>query len=84
MAVTSDIVESWKRPRAVFRRHLARGRSEAFAFSLLFVFLLIALIAQYPMAARKAFEMPEVPISAQILLPTTPTLPTPSVLATTR
>ncbi|MFZ0099367.1 MAG: YIP1 family protein [Gemmobacter sp.] len=66
MAVTSDIVESWKSPRAVFRRHLARGRSEAFAFSLLFVFLLIALIAQYPMAARKAFETPEAPISAQM------------------
>ena len=52
MAVTSDIVESWRRPRVVLRRHLARGKSEAFAFSLLFVFLLMAFIAQYPGAAR--------------------------------
>ena len=66
MAVTSDIVESWRRPGAVFRRHLARGRSEAFAFSLLFVFLLIALIARYPAAARVSALNPDIPIAPQM------------------
>lgn len=67
MAVTSDIVESWRRPRQVLRRHLGRGRSEAFAFSLLFVFLLIAFIAQYPGAARVTALNPEVPMAPQLL-----------------
>jgi len=67
MAVTSDIVESWRRPRTVLRRHLERGVSEPFAFSLLFVFLLIAFIAQYPVAARETAMNPDKPLSAQLL-----------------
>ncbi|WP_054303651.1 YIP1 family protein [Gemmobacter sp. LW-1] len=67
MAVTSDIVESWRRPRTVLRRHLERGVSEPFAFSLLFVFLLIAFIAQYPVAARETVMNPDKPLSAQLL-----------------
>lgn len=67
MAVTADIVESWRRPRAVFRRHLARGQSEAFAFSLLFVFLLMALVARYPAAARVNALDPMIPVPPQIL-----------------
>lgn len=59
MAVTSDIVESWPRPRVVLRRHLNRGVSEAFAFSLLFVFLLLAFVAQWPPTAREAFAAGE-------------------------
>ncbi|MCF8486220.1 MAG: YIP1 family protein [Rhodobacteraceae bacterium] len=59
MAVTSDIIESWWQPRAVLRRHLGRGQSEAFAFSLLFVFLLMAFVAQWPVAAREAFAAGE-------------------------
>lgn len=67
MSVTSDIIESWRRPRKVVRRHLARGRSEAFAFSLLFVGLLIAFIAQYPSVVQVVQQNPEVPLSAQLL-----------------
>ncbi len=67
MAVTSDIVESWRRPRSVLRRHIARGKSEAFAFTLLLVFLLIALIAQYPGAARVSALNPATPLSPQLL-----------------
>lgn len=52
MALTSDIVESWRRPRAVIRRHLNRGRSEVFAFSLLLSFLILAVIAVLPFLAR--------------------------------
>lgn len=67
MAVTSDIVESWRRPRAVVRRHLSRGRSEPFAFSLLVVFLIVAFISFWPRAARVAHETPDTPIEAQLL-----------------
>lgn len=55
MAVTSDILSAWRAPRASIRRHLARGVSEPFAFSLLVVFLVLALVGQWPVAAREAF-----------------------------
>lgn len=59
MAVTTDIVQGWLRPRLVLRRHLARGTSEAFAFSLVFVFLLLAFVAQWPPTARASFDAGE-------------------------
>ena len=55
MTVTTDLVATWRRPRAVLRQHLARGRSEAFAFTFLLVFLIHAFIAQWPVAAREAY-----------------------------
>ena len=55
MAVTADIISSWRHPRAGVRRHLARGMSEPFAFSLLVAFLIIAFIGQWPVASRDAF-----------------------------
>lgn len=62
MALVPDIVESWRAPRRVLRRHLSRPPSEAFAFTLLFVFLLIAFVGQWPAAARLAHLQPEVPL----------------------
>ena len=59
MAVTSDILSSWRHPRAGVRRHLARGVSEPFAFSLLVAFLIIAFIGQWPAAAADAFAAKE-------------------------
>lgn len=66
MSITTDIVESWRRPRVVVRRHLARGRSEPFAFSLLAAFLLLAFIAQWPAASRAAFE-DSTPVAPRLL-----------------
>jgi len=54
MTITTDLAATWRAPRVVLRRHLARGRSEPFALSLLLVFLLLAFIAQWPVAARVA------------------------------
>jgi hypothetical protein len=54
MTVSTDLVATWRRPRAVLRQHLARGQSEPFAFSLLLVFLLLAFVGQWPVAAREA------------------------------
>jgi hypothetical protein len=67
MSVSSDIVESWRRPRTVVRRHMNRGRSEPFAFSLLVTFLLLAFVAQWPGASRAAFEAGNQPVSPRLL-----------------
>lgn len=67
MAVTTDIVGSWRNPRASVRRHLDRGVSEPFAFTLLMVFLLIAFVAQWPQASREAFLAQEPSAAPRIL-----------------
>ncbi|WP_103333477.1 YIP1 family protein [Pseudotabrizicola formosa] len=67
MSITTDIVESWRRPRLVVRRHLARGRSEPFAFSLLVAFLVLAFVAQWPAASRAAFEAGNTPVAPRLL-----------------
>lgn len=67
MSVVADIAESWRHPRRVMRRHLARGRSEPFAFSLLMVFLLVVFIACWPSAARVSAFDPAIPVSVQLL-----------------
>jgi hypothetical protein len=67
MPVTTDIVRSWHSPRRVMQSHLARGRSEPWAFSLLIAFMIVAFVAQWPGASRNAFYTPEMPISAQML-----------------
>lgn len=67
MSVLADIVQSWRGPSKVLRRHLQRGKSEAFAFTFLVVFLLICLVAQWPEAARVTVLNPEIPVVAQLL-----------------
>lgn len=67
MTVSTDLVATWRRPRAILRQHLARGRSEAFAFSLLLVFLLLAFVGQWPAAAREAFLAQEPSAAPRIL-----------------
>jgi hypothetical protein len=67
MTVTTDLVATWKSPRAALRRHLARGPSEPFAFSLLLVFLILAFVAQWPVAAREAYLANEPSAAPRIL-----------------
>lgn len=66
MSLIPDIVESWRAPGRVLRRHLARPRSEAFAFTFLFTFLLVAFVAQTPYASRLTHFQPEVPMSQRL------------------
>ncbi len=54
MTVTTDMVATWRAPRLALRRHLARGRSEPFLFTLLLVFLALTFVGQWPVAAREA------------------------------
>jgi hypothetical protein len=66
MALVSDIVESWRAPRRVLRSHLARPKSEAFLFTFLFTLLLLAFVAQWPVAARMVYLQPEVPMEQRM------------------
>lgn len=66
MALTADIMESWRRPRVVVRRLQARGRSEAFVFTFLFVFMLLALTSLAPYLSREATLHPEAPLFQRI------------------
>ncbi len=67
MSLTTDMRQSWTGHRSVVRRHLARGRSEPFVFTFLFVFMVLAFVAQYPRAARVALETPQTPLAPQML-----------------
>lgn len=67
MAVTSDILESWRRPRAVVRRLLDRGPSEPFALSLLLAFLTVALVASLPNLARESYLDGNAPLAPRVL-----------------
>lgn len=60
MSVTNDIFEAWIRPKAVMRRHIARGVSEPFAFSLLVAFLVLVFVSLWPFLSRQTLLQPDV------------------------
>lgn len=64
MAVTSDIVATWRRPRQVMRRHLAAGVREDRAFVFLMLACGLIFVAQWPRLAREAHLSEEVPLDA--------------------
>jgi hypothetical protein len=65
--VSTELVTTWRAPRAALRRHLARGVSEPFAFTLLLVFLVLGFVGQWPVAAREAFLADEPSAAPRIL-----------------
>ena len=67
MSVSSDMAATWRRPRVVFRQHMARGLSEPFAFTLLLVFLILTIIGQWPVAAREAHLAGEISAAPRML-----------------
>lgn len=60
MAVSNDIMRSWRRPRAVMRGLLARGQREDLALAFLMSACIIIFIAQWPRLSRVAagFDLP--------------------------
>ncbi|RMA41904.1 YIP1 family protein [Rhodophyticola porphyridii] len=66
MAVTTDIVQSWRRPRRVIRRLLDMGRREDRALVYLVLACLLIFVAQWPRLQREAILMPERPLDALI------------------
>ena len=67
MSVTQDIIQSWRRPRVVIRRHLHHAPTEAFAFSLLVAFLVLAFVALWPGISRDAYLSPDRPLIQQMV-----------------
>ncbi|MDB5666914.1 YIP1 family protein [Cypionkella sp.] len=67
MAVTTDIVQAWWRPKTVIARHLQRPKSEPFALSLLVAFLLLAFVSLWPALSRQAVLQPEVPMVQRLV-----------------
>lgn len=66
MAVTTDILATYRRPRAVIRAKLAQGVREDRALALLLGGCLMSFVAQWPALARAAHEHPEVPLDARL------------------
>lgn len=56
MAITTDILESWRRPSAVIRRKLARGENEAGALVTLMGACALFFVARWPALSRQAWE----------------------------
>lgn len=62
MAVTLDIVESWRRPRVVMRRKLAEGLAEGRSLAVLMGACTLIFVSQWPPLARQAHFDPSVPL----------------------
>ncbi len=66
MAVTTELVRSWRGPRAAMRRQMAAGLSEARALAYLMAACGLIFVAQWPRLSREAYLYPEVPLDARI------------------
>jgi hypothetical protein len=49
------------------RRHIQRGVSEPFAFSLLVSFLVLAFVSLWPLLSRQSLQQPEVPMVQRLV-----------------
>ncbi len=65
MAITSDIVESYRRPRAVLRRRI-EGSDEGRALAVLMGACLLIYVSQWPSLARAAELDPAIPLDARL------------------
>lgn len=66
MAVSTDIVQSWRNPRAVMRRLLSMGRREDRALAILMAGCGLIFVAQWPRLSREAYLDPSIPLDARI------------------
>lgn len=66
MAVTQDILRSYRHPREVLRRLLDNGQREDRALVYLLVACLLVFISTLPRLAREAHIDPSVPLEARI------------------
>ena len=66
MPVSTDILESNRRPREVFRRKLAGGAHEGRALATLIGACLLIFVAQWPGLARAAYVDPAIPLDARM------------------
>ena len=66
MPVSTDILESYVRPRQVFRRKLEGGTHEGRALATLIGACLLIFVAQWPGLARAAHVDPAIPLDARM------------------
>ncbi|AZB63202.1 YIP1 family protein [Cereibacter sphaeroides] len=66
MAVTTDIVQSYRHPRTVIRRYLDAGENEGRALIILMGACLLIFVSQWPILARQAFLDPSQPLEARM------------------
>ncbi len=66
MAVTDDIIATYRAPRDVMARLLAAERHEARALAYLLAAVIVIHIAQWPGMSRAAFLQPDVPLSQRM------------------
>lgn len=66
MAITPQILETYRAPRRVIRRQLSAGHREDRALAILMLACAIIFISQWPRLAREAADYPSVPLSARI------------------
>lgn len=70
MAVSTDIVATWRRPTQVMRKLLAMGRREDRALAILLAACLVIFIAQWPRLSRESYFASEgqAPLEAQMAI----------------
>ena len=66
MSLIGDIIHSYRAPRAVMRKHLARGRREDRALVWLLSACLLIFVAQWPRLARQAHLDDEIPFAGMM------------------
>jgi hypothetical protein len=66
MAITDDIVETYRRPRAVIRRKLAAGPREDRALAMLFGACALIFVSLWPGLSRAAHLDPTQPLDARM------------------
>lgn len=66
MSITTDILRSWRHPRAVIREKLAAGEREDRALAVLMAASLLLFVAQWPSLSRAAFQDPTTPLEARL------------------
>ena len=66
MAITSDIVATYRHPRRVMRRLLDRGVSEGQALAINIGACFVIFVAQWPRLSREAHLNPEIPLDARL------------------
>ncbi len=68
MAVTTDIVQTWRDPRAVYRRLLAMGQREDRAIAILMAACFLVFVAQWPRLVRSSqgIDLPDGTIAPEL------------------
>lgn len=66
MTVATDILRTWRRPRAVIREKLAAGVREDRALAVIMGAGALLFVAQWPILSRAAYLDPETPLEARL------------------